>query len=77
MSPKERTELARQILDNPLFQMVLTELEHAAIEAAINAPLLADDVRAACLAETRIIRAFRVKLQHALQDNHSRKGAPA
>lgn len=73
----ERAELARQILDNPLFGAVLSELEQAAIETAINAPILADNIRAAAMAETRAIRAFRSKLRASLEDMTPRKGAPA
>ena len=77
MTPRERAELARQILDNPLFNAVLSEIEQAAIETAINAPALADDIRAAAMAETRVIRAFRSKLRASLEDMRPRKGAPA
>ena len=77
MTPRERSELARQLLDNPLFDAVLSEIEQAAIEAAINAPALADDIRAASLSEVRAIRAFRSKLRASLEDKRPRKGAPA
>lgn len=77
MTPNERAELARQILDNPLFSVVLGDIERAAIETGINAPALADDVRAAAMAEVRAIRGFRAKLLGFLEETRSYKGAPA
>lgn len=77
MTPRERAELARQILDNPLFTAVLDDIEKSAIETGINAPALADDIRAAAMAEVRAIRAFRSNLRAMLEDTRPRKGAPA
>jgi hypothetical protein len=75
MTPRERTSLAEQLKSNPLLNIVLDELEKAAMEQAIYAPYDNHEKRQAYLAEVRAIRAFRSNLTTKLWDNASKKDA--
>lgn len=77
MSPDERRGLARSLLDNPLTEILLGELEASAINQCINAPFTDHETRAAFAAEARAIRSFRSKLNLSIQEAPATKGAPA
>jgi hypothetical protein len=76
MNAKERASLAEQIISNPLFDVVLDELERDAIERGVYAPLNDSETRQSAMAEVRAIRAFRSNLSASLRDNRPTKGAP-
>ena len=63
MKPEDRVAAARALLDNPLFERMMDELEAAAINGCINAKLTDHDTRGAFAAEARAIRNFRSKLK--------------
>ncbi|MDK1489697.1 hypothetical protein QN219_06445 [Sinorhizobium sp. 7-81] len=63
MKPEERTAAARALIDNPLFDRLMDELEAAAINGCINAKSTDHETRAAFAAEGRAIRNFRGKLR--------------
>lgn len=64
MNEDERKRLAEQILTNPLFELVFSELETDAIDQCIETR---DPVtRADKAAEVRVIREFRRKCKSAL-----------
>ncbi|MCA1491844.1 hypothetical protein I6F11_13025 [Ensifer sp. NBAIM29] len=63
MNSDEKTEAARALLDNPMFNLLMDELEAAAINGCVNARLSDHESRAAFAAEARAIRNFRGKLK--------------
>ena len=79
MKPAEKQAAARAMLDNPLFHLVMDDLEAAAINGCINAAVTDDETRGAYAAEARAIRKFRSKLKFLAEDqaNADGKGAPA
>ncbi|OOG65857.1 hypothetical protein BLJAPNOD_02363 [Ensifer sp. M14] len=79
MNSGEKSAAARALLDNPLYHLVMDELEMVAINGCINAPLVDDETRAAFAAEVRAIRKFRGKLKFLAEEqaNTDGKGAPA
>ena len=79
MKQDEKRAAARALLDNPLFHTVMDDLEAAAINGCINAPVTDDETRAAYAAEARAIRKFRSKLKFLAEEqaNADGKGAPA
>jgi len=78
MTPTEKTAAARALLDMPLFHLLMDELEMAAVNGCINAPITDHETRAAFAAEARAIRNFRSKLKFLTeQAKADGKGAPA
>lgn len=80
MTQEEKQAAARAMLDNPLFHAVMDDLEAAAINGCINAPVTDDETRAAFAAEARAIRKFRSKLKFLAAEEQAKadgKGAPA
>ncbi|OHV77978.1 hypothetical protein [Ensifer sp. LCM 4579] len=63
MRSEEKAAAARALLDNPLFDRLMDELEAAAINGCVNARLPDHETRAAFAAEARAIRNFRAKLK--------------
>jgi hypothetical protein len=55
---------ARALLDNPLFNLLMDEIETAAINGCVNAKPTDHEARAAYAAEVRAIRNFRSKLNY-------------
>ena len=76
MTPRERASLAEQIIQNPLYDIVLDEIERTAIERGVYAPLNDHETRQAAMAEVRAVRAFRENLAASLRDTRPMKGAP-
>jgi hypothetical protein len=78
MHPDERTAAARALLDNPLSERLMDELEAAAINGCVNARLTDHETRAAFAAEVRAIRNFRGKLKFLTEQAKTEgTGAPA
>ncbi|HXV31060.1 MAG TPA: hypothetical protein VD840_12080 [Sinorhizobium sp.] len=78
MRPEDKQAAARVLLDNPLFERLMNELEAAAINGCINAKVTDHETRAAFAAEARAIRNFRGKLKFlAEQAKAEGMGAPA
>jgi len=80
MTPEEKRAAAKAMLDNPLFHLVMDDLEAAAINGCISAKNTDHETRAAFAAEARAIRNFRSKLKFLAaedQANADGKGAPA
>ncbi|ASY63478.1 hypothetical protein SJ05684_c20360 [Sinorhizobium sojae CCBAU 05684] len=78
MPSNEKAAAARALLDNPLFERLMDELEGAAINGCLNAKLTDHETRAAFAAEARAIRNFRAKLKFmAEQAKTEGTGAPA
>uniref|UniRef100_UPI003F499AE7 hypothetical protein n=1 Tax=Ensifer adhaerens TaxID=106592 RepID=UPI003F499AE7 len=80
MKQQEKQAAARAMLDNPLFHLVMDDLEAAAINGCINAPVTDNESRAAFAAEARAIRNFRSKLKFLVaegQANAEGRGAVA
>jgi hypothetical protein len=67
MKPEDRIAVARALVDNPLFERLMDELEAAAVNGCINAKLTDHDTRATFAAEARAIRNFRSKLRFAAE----------
>lgn len=59
----EKAAAARALLDDPLFERLMDELEAAAINGCVNAKLTDHETRAAFAAEARAIRNLRGKLK--------------
>ncbi|MBM3091604.1 hypothetical protein GFB56_12335 [Ensifer sp. T173] len=79
MKPAEKQAAARAMLDNPLFHLIMDDLEASAINGCINAPVTDDETRGAFAAEARAIRKFRSKLKFLAEEQATAdgKGAPA
>ncbi|ODR92444.1 hypothetical protein [Sinorhizobium alkalisoli] len=78
MRSDEKSAAARALLDNPLFERLMDELEAAAINGCVNAKLTDHETRAAFAAEARAIRNFRSKLKFLTeQAKVEGTGAPA
>lgn len=74
MTPQERKSLAEQITTNPLYAVILDEMESGAIEALINAQ--DDEQRMVRQYRVQAIRAFRADLGECLNTREP-KSAPA
>lgn len=68
MRDAEKISLARALRDNPLFTLLLDEIETAAINACVNAKATDHEARAAHAAEVRAIRNLRSKLNHLSEE---------
>lgn len=75
----ERSNAAQSILAIPLFYELMSELEAAAVNAAVGAAYNDDKARQANLAQVRAIRNLRSRLEAISQEGQSkdRKQAPA
>lgn len=72
MTPEERKSLAEQITSNPLYDIILGEIESSAIEALVYAKT--EDERIAAQWRVRSARAFRADCEAALRSTPKRKG---
>lgn len=80
MKQEEKQAAARDMLANPLFHLLIGDLETVAINGCINAPVTDDETRAAFAAEARAIRNFRSKLKFLAAEEQAKadgKDAPA
>lgn len=62
MTEHDRRSAAEAILSIPFFDMLMDEIEQAAINACVNAPNTDHDARQANAAEVRAIRRVRSRL---------------
>lgn len=60
-----RAEL-QYLVDHPDLSKIFDDVERAAVEAAVSAPLNDDETRRNLMAEVRAIRSVRRKLRHAV-----------
>lgn len=74
MTPTERKSLAEQMKANPLYEIILSEMEGGAIEALIHAHT--EEQRLTRQLRVQAIRAFRADLDACL-DTREPKSAPA
>ncbi len=77
MNAESRKAYAGQMLSNPLFAVLMAEIEQAAIDRGVNAQWTDHETRAAAMAEARAVRTFRANLEAMLRDTPKRNGAPA
>lgn len=75
MTHEERKRLAEQLTANPLFAVLMAEIEQNAIERMISAQT--DQARMEAQAYVRATRAFRQDCEAQLRNTRPRKGAPA
>lgn len=74
MTKEERRSLAEQLKANPLFDILMAEIEANALERMILAST--DQARLETQAYVRATRAFRQDCEALLRNNPPRKGAP-
>ena len=60
---RENVNAAKVLLDHPLINAIFDELEHDAIESAMQASPLDHDLRLAFINEAKVIRSLRSKLR--------------
>lgn len=78
MTEAQRLALANELLNNPLVDDLLNEIEWSAINRGVAADQKDDEARAAAMAEVRAIRSFRSKLKFIPEQAKAvAKGAPA
>lgn len=77
LSDVTKRSYAKDLLNNEMFKLVMAELERAALEQAINAPLADDRTRADQLAEVRAIRNITSRLRSYSTDAVATRQAPA
>lgn len=75
----DRAAAARDIQSNPLFYIIMSELEEAAVNAIVHAKYADHEARQANAAEVRAIRNFRSKVEAIAKEGQSTtvKQAPA
>lgn len=74
MTPTERKNLADQIATNPIYNVLMDEIEQSAVERMISAQT--DTARLEAQAYVRATRAFREDCDAMLRNYQERKGAP-
>lgn len=62
MRSEERIACARAMLDNPLFGILMDEMEKTAVDRCVNAQPVDHETRAAMAAEVRAIRRLRTSI---------------
>lgn len=78
MRPEEKVACARAMLDNPLFALLMDEMEKSAVDQCVNAKPIDHETRAAMAAEVRAIRKFRQKMVSLVEEAQAGNiGAPA
>lgn len=77
MTDAEKIAAARELLNNPITEFILMELEMGAVNACVNAPVKDHEARAAHAAEVRAIRSFRGKLNALTSEAKPNRKAPA
>ncbi len=71
MSHEERQNLAKSILENPLFEVFMAEMEAMSVNQIVAAKGPDHEARQAIAADIRAIRAFRQRLRVAAGDQPS------
>lgn len=79
MTISDRARAAQAALEIPLFTELMDELEKAAINQCINAPINDDETRRNAAAEVRAIRSVRSRLESIAKEGNStgNRQAPA
>jgi hypothetical protein len=77
MDKEERQHHAREILNNPLFNMILEKLEQDALAMALSASLTDHSAHQAQIAYIRALRSFRSDCEALLRNTPATKAAPA
>ncbi len=72
MKQEEKQAAARDMLANPLFLLLMGDLELAAINGCIAAKITDHESRAAFAAEARAIRNFRSKLKFLAAEDQAK-----
>lgn len=75
MTPRERANMAEQLLANPLFAELFDKVEKTATEAMIYATN--DETRAENATRVQAIRTMRRDCEASLRNDATRKAAPA
>ena len=75
MTPQDRTNNAEQLKANPLFALLLSELEAKAIERMVSADT--NEKRLEGQLRIQAVRSFRRDCEAALRSTHEPKAAPA
>jgi hypothetical protein len=75
VTPAERKSLAEQLMANPLYEDLLSQMERDATEALIWATNENDRISAQW--RVRAARTFRSDCEAFLRNTHERRGAPA
>ena len=75
MTPEARQSLAEQLLSNPLFAVLMDELEQGAVEQMVYAET--DTLRAEGAMRVRAVRSLRSDCEKSLRSTRERKAAPA
>lgn len=75
MTPEQRASHADNLLSNPLFDEVMTDIEHNAIEMCVNAQ--DPDTMASAAMRVQAVRTFRTDLLSMIEGTRARKVAPA
>lgn len=78
MNDEQKSAAARSLKENPLFHILMDELEATAINGCVNANVTDHEARAAFAAEIRAIRNLRGKLNFLAEEAKAAvNGAPA
>lgn len=78
MRPEEKTACARALNDNPLFHLLMDEMDATAVEGCVYADPTDQEKRAAMAAEVRAIRELRQKIMALVEDpSQQNTDAPA
>lgn len=78
MRAEERVACARAMLDNPLFGILMDEMEKSAVDRCVNAKPVDHETRAAMAAEVRAIRKLRNAITVLVEEaNAPNTSAPA
>ena len=75
MTPRERANMAEQLLANPLFSELFDKVEKTATEAMIYAS--DDETRAENASRVQAIRTMRRDCEASLRNTDARRAAPA
>lgn len=68
LRPKERLRLAKDIIENPLHEFVLQQIETKAVNQAITAALTDNETRTAACFLARAARSLRTEYQTILAE---------
>ncbi|MBO0125116.1 hypothetical protein [Agrobacterium sp. OT33] len=68
MTDEQKAAAARSLNDNPLFHLLMDEIEATAINGCVNAKVTDHETRAGYAAEARAIRNLRSKLNHLAEE---------
>lgn len=76
-TPESRRSFARDIINNPLFPVLVKEIEQSLFDQAVNLPRENDRGRADLLAEVKALRTLVSKLNSESREANAPRQAPA